>query len=99
MKQPKKRRWIFGGYDETYEYLINSTDTSSLIKLVALSLTNAISGKGVMRAGKRQEGGFLLLLKAPLMLKDILGKEVARNSKCTMKAGRGYNNMSQMYNV
>ena len=36
--------------------------TSSLMKPVAFSLINAITGKGVMRAEEGQEGGFLLLL-------------------------------------
>ena len=35
--------------------------TSSLIQFVASSLISAIFEKGVMRAGKGQEGGFLLL--------------------------------------
>ena len=44
---------------------------SSLIQPVASSLIKAIAGKGVMRAGKRQEGGFLPLLALPLMIKAI----------------------------
>ena len=51
-------------------------------------LINAISGKGVMRAGKEQEGGILLLLALLLMMKAV-GKGVKRVRK-------GYNNMSQM---
>ena len=43
----------------------------SLIQPVASSLIKAIAGKGVMRAGKRQEGGFLPLLALPLMIKAI----------------------------
>ena len=39
---------------------------SSFIQPVASSLINAITGKGVMRAGKRQEGGFLILSALPL---------------------------------
>ena len=35
--------------------------TSSLIQFVASSLISTIFEKGVMRAGKGQEGGFLLL--------------------------------------
>ena len=42
---------------------------SSLVKPVASSRINAISRKGVMRAGKGQEGGFLPLLALPLMIK------------------------------
>ena len=45
--------------------------SSSLIQPVASSLIKAIAGKGVMRAGKRQEGGFLPLLALPLMIKAI----------------------------
>ena len=44
----------------------------SLIKSVACSLINVITGKGVVRA-EGQEGGFLLLLALPLMMK-VLGK-------------------------
>ena len=57
----------------------------SLIKPTAPSLINAITGKGVRGAGKRQEGKILSLLKLPLMIK-ILGKGVRR-------AGRGNNSI------
>ena len=40
---------------------------------VASSLINAITRKGVMRAEKGQENGFLSLLALPLMMK-VLGK-------------------------
>ena len=49
---------------------------------MAFSLINAISGKGVKRAGKGQEGGFLPLIALPLMLKSM--------------TGRGYNKMDHM---
>ena len=42
---------------------------SSLIQSVVSSLINAISGKGVTRAGKGQEGGILPLLALSLMMK------------------------------
>ena len=58
---------------------------SSLIEPVASSLINAITGKGVMRAGKRQEGGILLLLALLLMMK-LRGY----NNR------KGYNNMNHM---
>ena len=61
---------------------------SSLIQPVASSLTKAITEKGVMRAGKRLEGGFSQLLAFPLMMK-VLGKGVRR-------AGRGNNKMDHM---
>ena len=61
---------------------------SALIQPVTFSLMNTISGKGVMRAGKEQEGGFQQSLALPIMMK-VLGKEVRR-------AGRGYNNMDHM---
>ena len=48
---------------------------SSLIQPVASSLINAITGKGVRRAGKRQDVEILSLLALPLMMK-VLGKEV-----------------------
>ena len=53
---------------------------SSLVQSVTSSLINAISGKGVIRARKRQEVGFLPLLALPLMMK-VLGKEVMRATK------------------
>ena len=65
--------------------------TFSLIQPVATSLINAISGKGVMRAGKEKEPAFLLFLVLFLMMK-VLGKAVR-------KSGRGYNNMSRMDNL
>ena len=55
---------------------------SLLIRPVASSLINAITGKGVMTAGKGQEGKFLLLLVVSLLMK-VLGKGVTR-------AGRTY---------
>ena len=54
---------------------------------VASSLINAITGKGVMRAGKGQKGGFFPLLTLPLIMK-VLGKGVTRT-------GRGYNIINQ----
>ena len=60
----------------------------SLIQSAASSLINAISGKGIMRAGKGQECGFLPLLALSLTMK-VLGKGVTR-------AGRRYNNMDHM---
>ena len=62
----------------------------SLIQPVAFSLINAITGKGLTRAGKWQKCGFLLLLALPLMMK-ILGKGVTR-------PGRWYNIMDHINN-
>ena len=45
--------------------------TSSVIETV-----NTITGKGVWRARKGQEVGFLSLLSVPLLLKGIFGKGV-----------------------
>ena len=56
--------------------------TTSLIKTVAFSLINAITGKG-------QEGRFLPLLGLLLMMK-VLGKGVRRD-------GRGYNNKDKNF--
>ena len=44
---------------------------SSLIQLVAFSLMNTITGKGLTRAEKGQKGRFLLSLALPLMMKDL----------------------------
>ena len=64
--------------------------SSSLIQPIASLLIKAITGKGVTRAEKQQEGGFFPLLALPLMIKAISGKEVTR-------AGKGYNNMHQKW--
>ena len=48
---------------------------SLLAKPAGSSRINTISGEGVMRAGKGQEGGFLPLLALPLMIKVCLEKE------------------------
>ena len=53
---------------------------SSLIQPVASLMINTISRKGVMRAGKGQEDGILLLLTLPFMMK-VLGKGVTRVEK------------------
>ena len=45
----KTRRWISSCYGGTCACFIDSIMTSSLIQPVALSLINAITGKGVMR--------------------------------------------------
>ena len=64
---------------------------SSLIQPVASSLINAMSRKGVMRAGKGQQGRFLPLLALPLIMK-VLEKGMTR-------AGKGYNNMDKSVNI
>ena len=85
----QKKRCISWCYDGTYGCFIESTYGFSLfMRPVTSLLINAISGKGVMRAGKEQEGGILLLLALLLMMKAV-GKGVKRVRK-------GYNNMSQM---
>ena len=48
--------------------------TSLFIRPVVSLLINAISGKGVRRAGKEQEDGFLPLLALPLMMKSITAR-------------------------
>ena len=42
-----------------------ATMTSSLIQPATCSLINTKTGKGIMRAGKEQEDGFLSLLALP----------------------------------
>ena len=59
---------------------------ASLIRPMA-SVLNALSGKGVMGAGKEQGCAFLPLLPLSLMIK-VLGKRV-------MRAVKGYNNMDR----
>ena len=49
---------------------------SSVIETVTSSLINTITGKGVWRARKGQEVGFLSLLSVLLLLKGIFGKGV-----------------------
>ena len=63
---------------------------SSLIQLVAFSLMNTITGKGLTRAEKGQKGRFLLSLALPLMIKDLW--------KGVTRPGRGYNIMDDMNN-
>ena len=48
---------------------------SSVIETVTSSLINTITGKGVWRARKGQEVGFLSLLSVLLLLKGPLEKE------------------------
>ena len=55
-----------------------ATPASSLIQSVASSLMNALFGKGVMRAGKGQDGRFCSLLALHLMIKVISGKGATR---------------------
>ena len=62
--------------------------SSSPIQPVVSSLIDAITGKGVMRAGKGQEGIFLLLLMLPLMMK-VMKKGVTR-------AGKRHNNIGHI---
>ena len=87
MKEKKTRRWIFFCFDDTYCRFTHTT-YDLLIQSVASSMINTITEKGVMRAEKGQEGGFLLLLAIPLMM-NVLGKRFRR-------AGAGYNNMDHM---
>ena len=61
---------------------------SSFIQHVGSSLINVITGKKVMRAGKGQKDGLLLLLALSLMMK-VLGKGIRR-------ARRRYNNIDHM---
>ena len=61
------RKWIFWGCDGTYGCFINIT--YGLTEPVASSLINAITGIGVRRTGKIQEGGVLPLLTLPLAMK------------------------------
>ena len=61
---------------------------SLFIQPVVSSLINAISGKGVTRAGKGQESGFLPLLALPLMMKAMGNRFI--------RARREYNTMNHM---
>ena len=65
---------------------------ASFIQPLASSLINALSGQGVMRARKGQEGGFLPLLTLPLITKAMCEKGVTRTVK-------GYNNMDYLFLV
>ena len=60
-----------------------------VIQPVLSSLVNAISGKGVMRAGKGRESGVLPVLALSLMMK-VLGKGVTA-------AGKGYKNTNKQF--
>ena len=60
----------------------------SLIQLVTSWFINAIFGKRVTRAGKRQESRFLPLLALPIIMK-VQGKGITR-------AGKEYDNTDDM---
>ena len=98
VKSLEKSDLLIDGVTETIKHEIKNQEggflgamiaptTSSLMQLVVSSLVNAVTGKGVMRAEKEQEGGLLWLLALSLMMK-VLGKEVTRS-------GKRYNNMKQ----
>ena len=76
-----------GGFSGVMMALVTASLTapmaSSLIKSAASLLVNAIPGKGVMRAGKRKEGGILSPLALLLMTKVLgrAGKQVRRAGK------------------
>ena len=72
----------------TYGFFINATCSFFFRK-------NAISGKVVKRAGKRQEGAIIPLLALPLMLK-VLRKGVTKAGKGGKGPGKGYNSMNYM---
>ena len=61
---------------------------SSLMQPAASSLINPLTGKRVIRAGNRKEGGFLRLLALPFKMK-VLRKGVKL-------AGRRYHNIDHM---
>ena len=54
---------------------------ASLIAPMAFSLINAVTRKGVRRAGRRQEGGHPPSLSLSLMIKAMSGKGVPRDRK------------------
>ena len=87
-KHEKKEGAFLGAIIAPMDASLIALMTSSLIQPVGSSLINAITGKGVMRAGKGQEACFLLLLVLPLMMK-IMGKGITR-------AGKRYNNIGHM---
>ena len=68
---------------------------SLLMQAVASLLINPISGKGVTRAGKGEEGGIVPLLALPLVI-NVLGKGVIRTGKGMRRAGKGYNDMDDI---
>ena len=84
----KQEREFFGAMVIVTAASLIALMASSLIQHVTSSLINAISGKGVIRVGKRQENAFLPRLALPLMM-EVLGKGVRRT-------GRKYNNMNHM---
>ena len=95
VKLLEKSSLLTDGATETEKHKIKkmtddlpATIAASLIAPTAFSLTNAITEKRVIRAGKGQEEGILPLLASSLMMK-VLGKEVRR-------AGKGGNNIDQM---
>ena len=73
MNENKTRRRIFGVIIAPMGASLIESMAFSLIKPVACSLINALSGKGNMRAGKGQEVLLLPLFSLPLMIKAMSG--------------------------
>ena len=65
----KPRRSTSLCYDGSYGCFVDISYISSLIHPVTSSLINTITGNGVRKAGKGEEGGFFLLLT--LLLKSF----------------------------
>ena len=58
-----------------------ATLANSQIAPVSSSFINAVTGKGVRRSGKRQEGGFLPLLFAPCFVGEYLWERRTKRRK------------------
>ena len=67
----KQKSGFLGGMMEPMAASLIASMVSSSIQHVASSLINAINGNRVIRAGKGQKGGILLLLPLPLMMKVL----------------------------
>ena len=81
----KQKSGFLGAMMAPMTALLITSMVSSSIQHVASSLINAINGNRVIRAGKGQKGGILLLLPLPLMMK-VLKKVVTRPGEGVKRA-------------
>ena len=72
----KTGRWISWWYNGTYGCFNDSTYAIFINKVCSFYIDKYYYGKGVMRAGKGQEGGILPILALPFNAFIVLGKEL-----------------------
>ena len=80
--------WISSGHDVTYGCFNDSTYGFFIYTTCGFFINKCYIRKGVTRAGKGQESGFLPLLALPLMMKAMGNRFI--------RARREYNTMNHM---